>query len=60
MLALRREKSKPIILAIQDWALEVEARPQSSLASANPQAYLQTAFAVALRESAIPLPHETV
>jgi transposase len=34
VLTLRREKSKPIILAIQDWALEVEALPQSSLSNA--------------------------
>jgi transposase len=31
VLTLRKERSKPIVLAIQRWALEQEALPQSSL-----------------------------
>ena len=34
VLALRREKSQPIILAIQKWALEAEVLPESSLGKA--------------------------
>jgi len=34
VLALRREKSKPILLAIQNWALEAEALPESNLGKA--------------------------
>jgi transposase len=34
VLALRRENSKPTLLAIQNWALEVEALPESNLGKA--------------------------
>ena len=34
VLALRREFSKPLILAIQKWSLEVEALPESTLGKA--------------------------
>ena len=34
VLALRREKSKPVLLALQDWALKVEALPESALSKA--------------------------
>jgi transposase len=34
VLALRREKSKPIVLAIQKWALEAETLPESGLGRA--------------------------
>jgi transposase len=34
VLTLRQQKSKPLVLAIQKWALEVEALPESSLGRA--------------------------
>ncbi|HXS16344.1 MAG TPA: transposase, partial [Polyangiaceae bacterium] len=34
VLALRREQSKPILLAIQNWALGAEALPESNLGKA--------------------------
>lgn len=34
VLALREERARPILLAIQNWALEAEALPKSSLADA--------------------------
>ena len=34
VLTLRQQKSKPVVLAIQKWALEVEALPESSLGRA--------------------------
>lgn len=50
VLALRKERSKSVVLAIQNWALEVEALPESNLGKAI--SYMSSAILYTLTESA--------